>query len=55
MGCLKFQFWVPYYLTYFYVMFFMVDDIDIACYADDNTPYPLCLMPILCFNLVTVL
>ena len=38
MECLRVQFWVPYYLIYFY-MFFMVDNIDIASYADDNTPY----------------
>ena len=43
-GCLKVQFWVPYYLRYLYIyiyiyMFFMVDNIDIGSFADDNTPY----------------
>ena len=37
--CLKLQFWVPYYLKYFYDMFFMIDTINIASYADYSTPY----------------
>ena len=41
MECLKVQFWVLYYLIYFYVIcsLWVVDNIDIASYADDNTPY----------------
>lgn len=40
MGCLKVQFQIEIYLTYFYVtyMLFMIITVDIASYDDDNIP-----------------
>ena len=38
MRCLKILSWVPYYLIFLCDMSFMIHTIDIASYADDNTP-----------------